>query len=504
MKLLQSMSMRQRLVLGGSILGVIIVAFLLLKMASAPSYALIATGLDPAKTGKMTAALDAQGITYELRNNGTALAVEGNSTAQAQIALADAGLSTSGSGGSDGLDKVTGLKMGASTFQQQIAYQQGLEQTIEDTLGNVDGVSGAQVQLTLPKDELFADEAKPATASVLLSGESTGFDATAVKGMANLVANSVEGLKPENVIITDSTGTMLWPADDGSVTGTMSKQAAEARYDAQMEAELNALVVRTLGAGKGQVEVNADLNVDKTSVEQLDYAKKGSPIETTTQNEKLKGTGGGGGKTAGAQSNVPGYAQSGAAAGGNSNYSNTQKTVKQVFGKVVTRKEVAPGAVNRLDVALVVDKSVPAADVKALQTAVASAAGIQTNRGDTLAVSQMTFAKQPTATPASTGPLPSGGHLRLREVRAARPGRPALPVLRLASAAPPRERGAGRPQLAAPARGAHPDRPAGGPQPAAAVADRVQTNPRKKQIEEVVTKEPERVAVALRTWMNEA
>ena len=36
MKLLQSMSMRQRLVLGGSILGVIIVAFLLLKMASAP------------------------------------------------------------------------------------------------------------------------------------------------------------------------------------------------------------------------------------------------------------------------------------------------------------------------------------------------------------------------------------------------------------------------------------------------------------------------------------
>jgi len=31
----------------------------------------------------------------------------------------------------------------------------------------------------------------------------------------------------------------------------------------------------------------------------------------------------------------------------------------------------------------------------------------------------------------------------------------------------------------------------------------VQNNPRKKQIEEVVTKEPERVAVALRTWMNE-
>ena len=501
MKLLQSMSMRQRLVLGGSILGVIVVAFLLLKLASAPSYSLIATGLDPAKTGKMTAALDAQGITYELRNNGTALAVEGNSTAQAQIALADAGLSTSGNGGSDGLDKVTDLKMGASTFQQKIAYQQGLEQTIEDTLGNVQGVSGATVQLTLPDDQLFADEAKPTTAAVLLSGESTGFDATAVKGMANLVANSVEGLKPENVTITDSTGTMLWPANDGSVSGAMSKQAAEARFEAQMEAQLNALVIRTLGPGKGQVEVNADLNVDDTSVEKLEYAKQGSPVKKTVQNEKLKGTGGGGGATAGTQSNVPGYAQNGSAGGGNSNYSNKQTTTEQVFGKTVTRTQVAPGAINREDVSLVVDKSVPAADVRALQTAIASAAGINQQRGDTLAVSQMTFAKQPAATPASSGPLPSGGifdyakyallglaallflffitrHLRRRENEVLadpswlRQLEAPTPIAQLEAEGPP-------PSLI------------------------VQNNPRKKQIEEVVTKEPERVAVALRTWMNE-
>jgi flagellar M-ring protein FliF len=391
--------------------------------------------------------------------------------------------------------------MGASTFQQKIAYQQGLEQTIEDTLNNVDGVSGATVQLTLPDDQLFQDEAKPTTAAVLLTGESTGFDSAAIKGMANLVSNSVEGLKPENVTITDSTGTMLWPAGDGSVGGSMSKQAAEARYDAQLEAELNALVARTLGPGKGQVEVNADLNVDKTSVEELAYAKKGSPVKTTTQNEKLKGGGAGGGTTAGTNSNVPGYAEQGAGGGGNSNYTNTQKTVEQVFGKTVTRKEVAPGAVNRLDVALVVDKSVPAADVKALQTAVASAAGVNTQRGDTLAVSQMTFAKQPAATPASNGPLPSGGifdyakyallglaallflffitrHLRRRENEV------------IADPAWLR-------QLEAPTPIAQLE--AEGPPPSLIV----QGNPRKQQIEEVVTKEPERVAVALRTWMNE-
>ncbi len=502
MKLLQSMTMRQRLVLGGSIAGVLIVAFLLLKLASAPSYSLIATGLDPAKTGQMTAALDAQGITYELRNNGTALAVDSNSTAQAQIALADAGLSTSGSSSSDGLSAVTDLKMGASTFQQQIAYQQGLEQTIEDTLNNVQGVSGAQVQLTLQQDQLFADEAKPATAAVLLGGASGTLDAAAVKGMANLVANSVQGLKTENVTITDSTGAMLWPAGDGSVSGALSKQAAEARYDAQLEAQLNALVARTIGPGKGLVQVNANLNVDDTSVEKLEYAKKGSPVKTTTQNEKLKGTGGGGGATAGAQSNVPGYAAAGGAAGGKSDYSNKQKTVDQVFGKTVTRTKVAPGAVVRQTVGLSVDKSVPAADVKALQAAVASAAGIDTQRGDTLSVSQMAFAPQSAAATASGGPLPSGGLFGYAKY--ALLGLAALLFLLFVTRQLRRRE---NDVLADPAW----LRQLEAPTPIAQLQDVdaptpsliVQTNPRKKQIEEVVTKEPERVAVALRTWMNE-
>jgi flagellar M-ring protein FliF len=504
MKLLQSMSMRQRLVLGGSILGVIIVAFLLLKMASAPSYSMIATGLDPAKTGKMTAALDEQGITYELRNNGTALAVNSNSTAQAQIALADAGLSTSGADGSSGLDKVTELKMGASTFQQKIAYQQGLEQTIEDTLGNVQGVSGATVSLTLPDDQLFQDEAKPTTASVVLTGESTGFDSGAIRGMANVVANSVEGLKPENVTIIDSTGTMLWPVGDGTAAagGAVSKQAAEARFDAQLEAQLNALVAQTLGPGKGQVSVSSDLNMDKTSVEQLQYDKKGTPEEVTKETEKLKGSGAGGGTTAGTNSNVPGYAQNGAGGGGNSNYQNTKTSQKLLVGKKVSRTEVAAGAINRLTVGLAVDKSVPAADVKALQTQIASAAGINTQRGDTLSVAQMTFAKQPTATPASNGPLPSGGIFDYAKY--ALLGLAALLFLFFISRHLRRRENevladpSWLRQLEAPTPIAQLE-DLEGPPPSLIV----QSNPRKKQIEEVVTKEPERVAVALRTWMNE-
>src|SRR3954466_3654712 len=89
---------KTKAILGVSAVAVLAIAFLMLKIATAPSYSLIASGLDPAQTGKITAALDAQGIAYELRNNGTALAVQKSATGQANIALASAGVSGSGSG----------------------------------------------------------------------------------------------------------------------------------------------------------------------------------------------------------------------------------------------------------------------------------------------------------------------------------------------------------------------------------------------------------------------
>ena len=500
MKLLQSMSLRQRLILGGSVAGVLIVAFFLFSLASKPSYSLVSSGLDPADTGRMTAALDEKGIAYEIRNNGTALAVEKSQTAMAQIALSEAGMGSGTGGGGEPWAQFDEQKLGSSNFQQQVAYQRALEAQVAQTVGGIDGVSGAQVQLTLPEDQLFADEAKPATAAVLLSGDSTALDSGSVEGIANLVASSVEGLKTENVTITDGAGQMLWPSGEKGQTGTMSKPAAEARYAAQLESSLNAMLVRTLGPDKAQVRVNADLNVDDTSIEQLEYDRRGVPLEQSTETEALQGEGAAGGAAAGTAANVPGYAQNGGrGAGGDSNYESEKETTRLAVGKTVTRTKVAPGEVERLDVALVVDKTVPAADVAALRTAVESAAGIQNRRGDTLAVSQIAFAKP--EDPPAAGLMPAQGilgyakyallgigsllflffvtrHLRRREDEVL-----ANPTwLRQLDAPTP---------IAALAT----DEP-----PASLVAP---PSPRRRQIDEVVKKEPERVASALRTWMNE-
>src|SRR6266508_6736129 len=211
---LQAMSPRGRIVLVVSALGIALVAFMLFRLASAPSYTTVQAGVDPAKTGKITAALDQAGVSYKLENNGTAIAVVSGQESKARVALAGQGLAAGGS--QPGFELLDKQKLGASTFQQQIAYQRALEGQIAQTIGQIDGISSAQVQLTLPKDDVFADEKQPATAAVLLSADASTLDPAAVRSVASLVSSSVPNLKPANVTITDAAGSMLWPQGDGA------------------------------------------------------------------------------------------------------------------------------------------------------------------------------------------------------------------------------------------------------------------------------------------------
>ncbi|MEN3284033.1 MAG: flagellar M-ring protein FliF [Solirubrobacteraceae bacterium] len=405
---LTAMSTRGKIVLAASGLAILFVAFLLFRVASAPSYTTLQAGIDPAKTGKITAALDQAGVSYKLQSNGTAVAVVSGQESKARVALAGQGLAAGGS--QPGFELLDKQKLGASTFQQQVAYQRALEGQISQTIGQIDGISGAQVQLTLPKDDLFATEKQPATAAVLLTADSATLDPAAVRGIASLVASSVQDLKPSNVTITDASGSMLWPQGDGtdSGAGSASKPAAEARYASAMQSTLGALIARTVGSDKAQVQVHADLNVDKASEEQLQYAKKGTPLESNVETETLKGTGGAGASKTGANANIPQYAQNAASGGGNSNYK--RKTDKTTYGvdKKVVKRTIAPGAVNKLDVALLVDKSVPAAQATALKNAVAAAAGINPKRGDTITQSAIAFTKPKAAAGPAGLPVPPG------------------------------------------------------------------------------------------------
>jgi flagellar M-ring protein FliF len=383
---------KARIGLAAGALVTVVVLFLLFRLATAPSYETMLTGIKPAEAGKVTKALDEQGVTYELQNGGTAIAVQPADAARARIALAEQGLPGKGQPGFELFDE---QKMGTSDFQQQVNYQRALEGEIASTIEQVQGVSGAKVQLVLPDEQLFAEDRKPATAGVLLSGDTSALDPGAVRGMAQLVSSSVEGLNANKVTITDGSGALLWPKGEGGEEGgSSSKLAAEQRYNQNLEARLTGLLATTVGADKARVQVSSTLNLDRSKERKLEYADEGTPLRQETETEQLEGGGGaGGGGAAGAAANVPGYNAAGGGAGGTSNYEREKENTDFGVDKTVRDTEFATGAVEKQSVAVVLDQSVPPAVAKEVQQAVRGAAGIDLQRGDTLTLSTVAFAK---------------------------------------------------------------------------------------------------------------
>src|SRR5918995_122872 len=120
---LKAMPMKGKITLAGSALGVIVVAFLLMQLATKPSYELVMSGIEPSQTAKVTEAL---------------------------VALASEGVDMSSSAQPGFEDLMSKQKLGTSDFQQKITYQRALEGEIAKTIDQVAGSGGARVQLSLP------------------------------------------------------------------------------------------------------------------------------------------------------------------------------------------------------------------------------------------------------------------------------------------------------------------------------------------------------------------
>jgi len=386
------------LIAGAAAVVSILFVYLFINTVSKPSYTTLVSGVEPSQTGKMTSTLAAQGIAYELQNNGTAIAVQANESSKARVALAGANLLGNTQPGFSLFEK---QNLGESNFQQQVTYQRALQGQLEETINSVQGVSGAQVELVLPssQNQIFGENQNASSAAVLLSGTSS-LSASSVRGIAQLVTSSVSGLQLSKVTITDASGELLWPQSGGAGGGSgTSVQEAEQRYDQSTEASLDAMLAQTLGAGKAQVLVYANMNVDQTTKESLEYGKAGTPLQQSKSVETLAGNG----TTAGGTTGTANLTTTGA--GGKSNYKHETTTSSLGVSKTVTHTAVAPGTVESQHVSVLLDKSVPASALPAIREAITNAAGIQTKRGDTISIGQVAFAKSATAAAAASSPL---------------------------------------------------------------------------------------------------
>src|ERR1700712_286305 len=371
------------------------------RWVSAPSYAVLYSGLDSKDAADVTTKPTADGVSYKLTGNGTTIEVPAGSLDKERVALGAAGLPKGGTGGweTPGKEGLTG-----SSFRQQVDYQRALEGEITKTLQSIDGIDAASVHLVLPQERLFTDQQQNARASIMLTTRRQ-LTADQVQAVVSTVSSAVQDLDPSAISVTDSSGRLLSSKSGGSD----DQSAQQANYEDTQTARAQSMLDQLLGGGHSVVRVSATLDFDKTksTVKTIDGTKSavtGSDKTTETYRAPDGSTTGG---VVTATNATTGIANT---TGNASQYEKKSEQVTTVPSERLDETQVASGTVKRQSVAVVLDTSAknlpPNAQVQQL---VAAALGLDPKRGDTIVVSSTGFdTGTPVATPAKAGGLTSG------------------------------------------------------------------------------------------------
>lgn len=378
----------QRTVTILAVIGLVFGGMMFARWAATPTMVPLFTSLTTEDAAGITEALTAQGVAYELTDGGTSILVPQNEVYDLRVSLSSEGLPA---GDTVGYDLLDNQGITTSEFKQRTDYQRALEGELSKTITSIEGVEAATVHVVIPEEDLFTDDAKRPTASVLVK---TAPDKTLtgqqVQAVVNLVASSVEGLEPTQVTLADDKGNVLSaPGEDGStmVAGdTQSQQTRE--FEKQLADSVESMLTPVVGAGGAAVEVRAQLNFDRKTTVSEQFDDEGVAISTSEAEETYTGTNGTVGGVLGPDGTpVPTDA-------GSTDYEKREERNEMAVDKVTREIQTAPGAVERLSVAVLLDESAPADyGTGQIEDLVAAAAGIDQRRGDTVQVTRLAFDK---------------------------------------------------------------------------------------------------------------
>jgi flagellar M-ring protein FliF len=476
---------------------------------SKPAYAPLYTNLAAADASAIVDKLNTAKIPYQLSAAGTEIMVPKDKVYSTRLAVSSAGLPSSSQTGYSLLDK-EGVT--TSEFKQQIDYQRAIEGELANTMQAITGVNSASVHLAIPQQDVFNDGTQKATAAVLLTTASgTQLTTQQVQSIVYLVSSSVPNMDANSVTVSDSNGTVLAAPGSGvtDAAGNSTQTQATAAYNSRVSSDLQNMINAAVGAGHAVVTVNADLDFNKTSSTKKSYTydPKAPPISKQSTTEKYTGNQAGNGGTLGT-----GTATTGSTGPGT--YTKGSDTVDNALGTTTETTENAPGAIRKLSIAVLLDGSVPKVNVPALNALVKSAVGLNTTRGDTLAIQAMPFntsqAKADAAATATAAKLAAAKVAKAKQASMIRQGLLGFLVVSVLFATWWTSRRRNKNRNSEPPfvnddlfdDGPRDLAPQGGPGHLAAVSEVQETAARRRALVAVADEQPQDVARVLSGWLS--
>jgi flagellar M-ring protein FliF len=284
------------------------------------------------------------------------------------------------------------------------------------------------------KESLFSGREQPAKASVVLKlRDRQALPPGTVQGIASLVAASVDGLRPESVVVLDTHGRpLLRPNADGEEPLGAAELERQQRYERELSTRVIALLEPVVGPDRVRVNVSARLDAESQEQTEERWDPAGSAIRSRQVSADSRSTASARG-VAGARANLPPPADDKAAADGETEEGappapaaapataaaslaspaggTSSETTNFEISKTVRHTVRPRGNVARLSVAVILDHAVtttrdesgaatrtsaarPPEEIQKIHNLVAASVGLDPSRGDQLTVEQLAFDEQ--------------------------------------------------------------------------------------------------------------
>lgn len=378
--------------------GLALVAFLAVAIGfgnavSRPDMALLYGGMDPSEASRVLTALDQRNARYDVR--GQSIYVDRAQRDTLRIELAGEGVPSASGAGYELLDSLSGF--GTTSQMFDAAYWRAKEGELARTILASPMISDARVHIATAGSSPFRRDSLT-TASVAVAGRGAINRETA-QALQFLVAAAVADLAPENVSVIDSrTGRVLAPIDELEPGGHAAdrEQALQARVTRLLEARV--------GPGNARVEISIERQMRRETVTERQIDPE-SRVVISQDTEEVSSQASGGPGSVTVASNLPSGDAAGEGDGSSEQRSETRERSNFDVSELRRETVMAPGAIKRLSVAVLVNNS-PAGNAGAaaprsteeiadLYELVAAAVGYDEERGDVLTLKALDFTASP-------------------------------------------------------------------------------------------------------------
>jgi len=391
--------------------------------ASKTRYEVLYTDLNREDAKKIAVLLEEKKISYQLTDDGKTLRVPEDQVNRWRLEIATTGMNFSGTVGYEVFDNQS---FGTTSFVQKVNKQRALEGELIKTIMHLRGVKRARVHLNIPEQSPFVAERKNPSASLVIELDNgVSLTPAEIKGLGQLVASTVEGMRPEFVVIVDDRGKKLSENIGDPLTAyTADKMALESKINREYEKQIEEILGKVVGDGKVMAKVTALMDLTESVSEEKTYDNENTAVVSEIKNtQKANGVRPSPQGIPGARSNLPGETPQPGVPETRNNVDKELTTRNYNVPSKITKSKSPGTGVKSISVAVMIDgKRVPQLDEKNkpvlneegqavmryekwsesdlanFAAIVASAVGINEKRGDKIVIKNMEFAQEDLAT----------------------------------------------------------------------------------------------------------